>query len=91
MEGLVDHVAEDRLGSRQHPALRDFGGDVPDEEESRDGDQRHEGAAQITQPAWSVGMGDADAQGLPPFQKVPGASSAPGPTSFSPPSSRKNW
>ena len=30
-------------------------------------------------------MGDADAQFLPPFQKVPGASSVPGPTSFSPP------
>ena len=91
MERLVEHVAKHLDRARQQPALRDFGGDEPNEQEARHGEEGNDRPAVRADPGQSVGRGRADAQDLPPFQKVPGASSAPGPTSFSPPSSRKNW
>ena len=90
MQRLVDDVAQHFHRAGQQPALRDLGGDEPHEQEAGDREHGNDWPAKAAEPGQSVGRGRAHAQDLPPFQKVPGASSAPGPTSFSPPSSRKN-
>ena len=90
MHRLLVDIFEHGDGTGQKPALRDLGGDEPDEQEARDREHRDEGPAEEARPRHGVGAGKGHAQGLPPCQNVPGASSVPGPTSFSPPSSRRN-
>ena len=75
---LVD-IFEHRAGPGQQPALRDLGGDEPDQQEARDGEDRDERAAQEARPRHGLGAGKRHAHGLPPCQNVPGASSVPGP------------
>ena len=94
MHRLLVDVVQHRAWPGQQPALGDLSGDEPDQQEARHGQDRDERAAQdarpLPRPLHRLLAGNRYAHGLPSCQKVPGASSVAGPTSFSPPSSRRN-